>query len=229
MQEIEISGKNIEDAIANGIKKLNCAKEDVEIKILDEGTSGLFGLMGAKPAKVLLTLKNNITTSRKNAVRETADVDSDLACKNVEKYIKDIISMMNIELKDLKVYYKDGIVEAEVSTDNGSLLIGKGGQTLDSLEYIVQLMLNTNSDTRVKVNLDTENYRLKQQERLKVLAEKAIEYVKRTKKIYRFDPMSAKERKFIHMYLENAGGFDTFSEGEGAMRKVGVKLLADKK
>ncbi|MGE4385133.1 MAG: RNA-binding cell elongation regulator Jag/EloR [Endomicrobiaceae bacterium] len=229
MQEIEISGKNIEDAIANGIKKLDCKKEEVEIKILDEGTSGLFGLMGAKPAKVLLTLKQDVNIGKSSDAKKEIEVNAELACKNVEKYVRDIVKMMNIEVKDLKAYYKDGIVEAEISTDNGSLLIGKGGQTLDALEYIVQLMLNTDSDTRVKVNVDTENYRLKQQERLKVLAEKAIEYVKRTKKIYRFDPMSAKERKFIHLYLENIGGFDTFSEGEGAMRKVGVKLLAEKK
>lgn len=227
MQELEVSGKNIEDAISIGIKKLDCTKDEVEIKILDEGTSGLFGLMGAKPAKILLTLKQN---SNKNiSEKKDVEIDSDLACKNVENYIKNIISMMNITLKDLKTYYKDGIVEVDVSTDNGSLLIGKGGQSLDALEYIVQLMLNTNAKTRVKVNLDTENYRLKQQERLKVIAEKAMEYVQRTKKIYRFDPMSAKERKFIHMYLKDIGGFDTFSEGEGTMRKVGVKLSSDKK
>lgn len=227
MQELEVSGKNIEDAISIGIKKLDCTKDEVEIKILDEGTSGLFGLMGSKPAKILLTLKQN--NNKNISEKKDVEIDSNLACKNVESYTKDIISMMNIGLNDLKTYYKDGIVEIEVSTDNGSLLIGKGGQSLDALEYIVQLMLNTNAKTRVKVNLDTENYRLKQQERLKVIAEKAMEYVQRTKKIYRFDPMSAKERKFIHMYLKDIGGFDTFSEGEGTMRKVGVKISADKK
>jgi len=89
-------------------------------------------------------------------------------------------------------------------------------------------MLNTNASTRAKVTIDTENYRQKQQDRLKAIANKAIEYVKRTKKIYRFDPMSAKDRKFIHQYFKELGGFDTFSEGEGSMRKVGVKLATDK-
>lgn len=220
MQELEISGKNVEEAIAFGIKKLNCTKDNVEIKILDEGTSGLFGLMGAKPAKILLTLKDKVKVS---------EVNYKLACENAEKYLKDIISMMNINLKDIKVSCNDDAVEAELSTDNGSILIGKAGQSLDALEYIVQLMLNANADTRIRLNLDTENYRLKQQERLKVAAEKAVEYVKRTRKIYRFDPMSAKERKFIHTYLKNIGGFDTFSEGEGTMRKVGVKLSTERK
>ncbi len=226
MQEIEITGKNIEAAIAEGIKKLNCSKDDVEIKILDEGTAGLFGLMGTKPAKVLLTLKEHSSVFERN---QNQQFDCELACQNAEIYLKDIISMMNIDLKDIKTVCENNIININIATDNGSLLIGKGGQSLDALEYIVQLMLNSNPKTRGKINLDTENYRLKQQERLKALADKAAEYVTRTEKIYRFDPMPAKERKIIHMYLKDRGNFETFSEGSGIMRKVGVKLSREKK
>ncbi len=227
-KELEISGKNIEDAIEKGLQELNCSKEDVEIKILDEGTKGLFGLMGAKPAKVLLTIKdkNKKTETRKEEPKR--EIDFDLACKNAKEYTSKIISMMNINVTDIKVNHDDETVNIDVATDSGSLLIGRSGQSLNALEYVVQLMLNTNSSTRAKVSIDTENYRQKQQDRLKTIANKAIEYVKRTKKIYRFDPMSAKDRKFIHKYFKNIGGFDTFSEGEGAMRKVGVKLSIDK-
>ncbi len=227
-KELEISGKNIEDAIEKGLQELNCSKEDVEIKILDEGTKGLFGLMGAKPAKVLLTIKdkNKKTETRKEEPKR--EIDFDLACKNAKEYTSKIISMMNINVTDIKVSHDEETVNIDVATDSGSLLIGRSGQSLNALEYVVQLMLNTNSSTRAKVSIDTENYRQKQQDRLKTIANKAIEYVKRTKKIYRFDPMSAKDRKFIHKYFKNIGGFDTFSEGEGAMRKVGVKLSIDK-
>ncbi|MBR3655042.1 MAG: protein jag [Elusimicrobia bacterium] len=227
-KELEISGKNIEDAIEKGLQELNCSKEDVEIKILDEGTKGLFGLMGAKPARVHLTVKdkNKKTETRKEEPKR--EIDFDLACKNAKEYTSKIISMMNINVTDIKVNHDDETVNIDVATDSGSLLIGRSGQSLNALEYVVQLMLNTNSSTRAKVSIDTENYRQKQQDRLKTIANKAIEYVKRTKKIYRFDPMSAKDRKFIHKYFKNIGGFDTFSEGEGAMRKVGVKLSIDK-
>lgn len=228
-KELEISGKNIEEAISLGLKELNCSKDDVEIKILDEGTTGLFGLMGAKPAKVLLTLKNVPQTENKQTEKKQIDVDFDLACKNAKEYTGKIVSMMNVNVNDIKVNHNNETINVEIFTDSGSLLIGKAGQSLNALEYIVQLMINTNPSTRVKVNLDTENYRQKQQERLKTIANKAVEYVKRTKKIYRFDPMSAKERKFIHNYLKSFEEFDTFSEGEGSMRKVGVKLSADKK
>ena len=229
-KELEFSGKNINDAIEKGLQELNCSKEDVEIKILDEGTKGLFGLMGSKPARVILTLKDKNGIKRENTKKEEPkrEIDFDLACKNAKEYVSKIVSMMNIKIDDIKVNHDEDTVNIEVSTDSGSLLIGRSGQSLNALEYVVQLMLNTNPSTRAKVNIDTENYRQKQQDRLKALANKAIEYVKRTKKIYRFDPMSAKDRKFIHTYLKNIGGFDTFSEGEGAMRKVGVKLSVDK-
>ena len=230
-KELELTGKNIEDAIEKGLKELNCSKEDVEIKVLDEGTKGLFGLMGAKPARVLLTIKDkNQTKETKKEKKEEVkrEIDFDLACKNAQEYTSKIISMMNIKVEDIKVNHDEDTVNIEVSTDSGSLLIGRSGQSLNALEYVVQLMLNTNASTRAKVSIDTENYRQKQQERLKTIINKAIEYVKRTKKIYRFDPMSAKDRKFIHQYFKNLGEFDTFSEGEGAMRKVGVKLSIDK-
>jgi spoIIIJ-associated protein len=229
-KELEFSGKNINDAIEKGLQELNCSKEDVEIKILDEGTKGLFGLMGSKPARVILTLKDKNGIKKENTKKEEPkrEIDFDLACKNAKEYVSKIVSMMNIKIDDIKVNHDEDTVNIEVSTDSGSLLIGRSGQSLNALEYVVQLMLNTNPSTRAKVIIDTENYRQKQQERLKAIINKAIEYVKRTKKIYRFDPMSAKDRKFIHQYFKEIGGFDTFSEGEGAMRKVGVKLSIDK-
>ena len=108
-KELEISGKNIEDAISLGLKQLNCTKEDVDIKILDEGTKGLFGLMGSKPAKVLLTLKKDIS---EDSVKESSekvekkdernrsleDVDFGLACKNAKEYVTKIVTLMNINI-----------------------------------------------------------------------------------------------------------------------------------
>lgn len=230
VKELEISGKNIEEAIETGLKQLNCSKEDVELKVLDEGTKGLFGLMGAKPARVLLTIKDKVRlkNSEENN-NKNKEIDFNLASKNVKEYLEKIISLMNININDIKIDHDEDTVNVEIFTDSGNLLIGKAGRCIRSLEYIVQLMLNANSATRAKVSIDTENYKQKQEERLKTLANKAIEYVKRTKKIYRFDPMSAKERKFIHIYLKNIGGFDTFSEGEGLKRKVGVKLAVENK
>jgi len=243
LDEMESIGKNVAEAIENGIKKLECKKEEVDIKILDEGSSGLFGLMGAKPARVLLTAKNkkkkenNNTVNTKNienevenkidnkTEKENIDIDEKMSCENVKETIKDIVKMMGITVENIEANFKGDVVTVDIKTDNSSILIGRAGQSLDALEYVTQLIVNTNPKTRVKVYLDTDNYRLKQEERLKSIAEKAIEYVKRTKKIYRFDPMPARERKILHTYFQNLGGYETFSEGEGAIKKVGVKLI----
>ena len=237
LDEMESIGKNVAEAIENGIKKLECTKEDVDIKILDEGSSGLFGLMGSKPARVLLTAKNKKKLEDKKEIKfekkvdnieknnEIENIDSELSCKNIKTIIEDIVKMMGMKIESLNTSFKDGTVIVDVKTDNSSVLIGRGGQSLDALEYITQLIANTNPKTRVKVYLDTDNYRLKQEERLKSIAEKAIEYVKRTKKIYRFDPMPARERKILHTYFQELGGYETFSEGEGLIKKVGVKLI----
>jgi len=243
LDEMESIGKNVAEAIENGIKKLECSKEDVDIKILDEGSSGLFGLMGAKPARVLLTAKNKNKKENKSEKAETKlskyvdnkinnekdkeniEIDEKLSCKIVQDTIKDIVKMMGINIENIETNFKDDVVTVDIKTDNSSILIGRAGQSLDALEYVTQLIVNTNPKTRVKVYLDTDNYRLKQEERLKAIAEKAIEYVNRTKKIYRFDPMPARERKFLHTYFKDLGGYETFSEGDGAIKKVGVKLI----
>ena len=223
-KKFEFYGKNIEEAIEVGLKELNCSKEDVELKVLDEGTKGLFGLMGAKPARVRLTVRDD-----KNNNEIKKEIDFNLASKTVKEYLEKIIFLMNISINGIKISHTEDTINIEISTNSGNLLIGRAGRCINALEYVVQLMLNKHLNTRARISIDTENYRQKQKERLKTIANKAIEYVKRTKKIYRFHPMSTKERKFIHMYLKNIGGFDTFSEGEGLKRKVGVKLAVEKK
>lgn len=219
MPEIEIKGKNVEEAIAAGLAQLGCKREDAEIKILDEGATGLFGLMGAKPATVL------ITADEKNCSKDLEiSIDPKKACKKSEEVVSEIIKKMGIAVKEIQGICNDDIVNIDVVVSDSSFVIGKGGQTLDAIEYLTQIIVNNSFEGKVKVNLDCENYRQKQNEKLKILTDKAIEYVKRTKKIYRFEPMNAKERKIIHMYLKDNPDVESFSEGEGFLRKVGIKL-----
>lgn len=218
MQEIEIKGKNVEEAIRKGLQQLGCTREQAEIKVLDEGTTGLFGLMGAKPARVLITAES---AGRKP---ETAGSGPEQIRRKVEKVLTEILNKMSLGLKSIKTVSGSDSVNAEIETEESGYMIGKNGQTLDSLEYITQIIVNNDLHSKIKVNLDCEKYRQKQNEKLKVMADKAVEYVKRTGKIYRFDPMNAKERKIIHTYLKDNSQIETFSEGEGIMRKVGIKL-----
>lgn len=213
MMEIEVKGKNVEEAIAKGLQKLNCTKDDVEIKIIDEGSSGLFGLMGAKPATVFLALKK----------QNSSKGEPQKICKKTEEILTEIIGKMKINVENVKIDLNDDTLNAEVVVSDSSFVIGKNGQTLDSIEYLTQIIINNTFTTKIKVNLDCENYRKKQVEKLQILADKALEYVKRTNKIYRFEPMTAKERKIIHLYIKNILGYESFSEGKGSLRKVGIK------
>ncbi|MCL2144016.1 MAG: protein jag [Endomicrobia bacterium] len=212
MSEIEMTGKNVEEAIKKGLEKLGCTKEQVQIKVLDEGTTGLFGLMGAKPARVLIA---------GNA--KAVEADPKEACKKTEKILSGIAAKMGIGIKNIKSNFGTDSVNVEIEAEDSGFIIGKNGQTLDALEHIAQIMVSNDLNAKIKVNLDCENYRKKQNDKLKVLADKAVEYVSRTGKIYRFDPMNAKERKIIHTYLKDNPKIETFSEGEGAMRKVAIK------
>ena len=134
LKELETSGKNIEDAIQAGLKELNCSREDVEVKILDEGTKGLFGLMGAKPAKVILKMKDKNAQTKEDSreKKETVkrEIDFDLACKNAQEYVSKIVSMMNIKIDDIAVSHDEDTVNIDIATDSGSLLIGRSGQSL---------------------------------------------------------------------------------------------------
>ena len=219
MQEIEIKGNTVKEAIETGLKQLGCTRENAEIKVLDEGSTGLFGLMGSKPAIVLITVDESVC---KTVIGE--DEAKELK-KKAESVLSEILRQTGIAPQSLSSAAAGDVISIDISAvgNDSNLIIGKSGQMLDSLEYITQLIVNRGSETKIKINLDCQNYRVKQNERLKILADKGVEYVLRAQKIYRFDPMNAKERKFIHSYLESNPKVESFSEGEGSMRKVGIK------
>lgn len=217
MAEIEVEGKTVEEAIQEGLTKLGISRANVDIKILNEGTAGLFGLMGNKPARVRLATKNN--------TGETMDIDLDypLAQKTAEEVVSRILALMGVAVTGIDVKLVTGRILIDVRTPDNALLIGKSGQTLDSLEHIINLILSKNPVTRVKVTVDCEHYRLRQEERLQAMAAQAAEQVKRTGAAYRFDPMSSIERRIIHLYFEPDADLETFSEGDGTLRRVVVK------
>jgi len=214
MAELEIEGKTVEEAIKAGLDKLGVSKDKVKIKILNEGANGLFGLMGSKPAKVMITAEG---------VEFNNGIDYDLAKTKAKKTVTEILKLMGFSVEKVDAVSGDGAVLCGIKSADSSLIIGKNGQTLDSLEHIVNLIVNRNTEMRVKINLDTEDYKLHQEQRLKELALKACDEVRTTGKAYRFEPMSAKDRRIIHVTLKDTEGVETFSEGEGMFRKVAIK------
>ncbi|OGS03870.1 MAG: hypothetical protein A2204_05640 [Elusimicrobia bacterium RIFOXYA1_FULL_47_7] len=212
MSEIEIEAKTVEEAIQEGLKQLDCSRDKVEIKILNEGASGLFGLMGNKPAKVRMATKDGSAS------------DLGLAQESVKKILNDLLKMMSINYTAITVSLMGGRVLADIKSPDSSIIIGKNGQALEALESIVNLILNRDEKTRVKVSIDSEGYRLRQEERLQELARQAADQVKKSGKTFNFDPMPARDRRIIHLALKSDSALETLSEGEGMFRKVVVKL-----
>jgi spoIIIJ-associated protein len=211
MAEIEVEGKTVEEAIEEGLAKLGCTRDKIEIKILNEGTAGLFGLMGNKPARVRLTTKNG------------ADADFSACQEKIKDILSNILNFMHLPFSEINTALMAGRLLAEIKSPESSFIIGKNGQTLEALEHIATLILNKDENTRIKITLNTEGYRKKQEKRIHSMAQKAAEQVKRTGKAFRFEPMSAKERRIIHLFLQNDPDIETLSEGEDIFRKVVIK------
>ncbi len=208
MEYIECTGKTVEDAIQEACIKLSSTRENVEYEVIEKETSGFLGLIGGKPAKIKAWVKTVVSIE---------DVAKD--------FIKDVCNAMNIAVVvDVKVNDDDRIMEINLSGDEMGVLIGKRGQTIDSLQYLVSLVVNKESEEYYRVKLDTENYRERRRQTLENLAKNIAYKVKRTKRSVSLEPMNPYERRVIHSALQNDRYVTTKSEGDEPFRHVVVML-----
>lgn len=215
MAEIEVEATTVEEAIQDGLTRLGVPRQTVDIKILNEGTAGLFGLMGTKPARVRLTT---------NAGAESAlggdALDYPRAEKTAGAITTDLLTRMGVPFDGVDVRLVTGRIVVDIRTANTALFIDKNAQTLDALELIINLMLSREPATRVKVTVDCGQYRLRQEDQLHRQAADAAAQVKATGTPFRFEPMPAIARRMIHLALKDDPEIETASEGDGALRRV---------
>ena len=204
MDETRKSGKTIEEAIIAALEELKIDKEDAEITIIEEGSKAFLGLFGGKDSVVLVKKKFNPE-------------------KAAQKFLKEVFVSMGLVVK-VEVVLKDKQLQINLVGDDMGILIGKRGQTLDSLQYLVNLVVNKNTASYLGVTLDTENYRQRRKETLESLAINLAKKVKYTKKNVVLEPMNPYERRIIHSVLQNDRGVTTFSEGEEPYRNVVITL-----
>jgi len=232
---IEIEGKTIDDAIEKACQEFGLPREKLNIEILSEGSTGFFGLVGSKKACVRasvlsldLTMESlpeektepTVTDlqSEKATVQQTEETAESLATKAKEK-LDGILRLMGIDFPVHVEETSESII-LKIKGDGSGLLIGKGGQTLDALQYIVNKASNKNGKGRKRIILDTEDYRKRRESTLIALAEKLGEKVKKTKKPVTVNPMNAHDRRIIHLALQDDRQLTTKSRGEGAFRKI---------
>ena len=205
MEFIEITAKTVDDAITEAIIQLGTTHDKIEYEVIEKGSAGFLGI------------------ARKDAVIRARRKD------NVQDNIRDFLDKVFVAM-DLKVEViieKDegsNIVNVELKGDDMGVLIGKRGQTLDSLQYLTNLAVNKNAEEYVKVKIDTEDYRKRRRETLENLAKNIAYKVKRNKRPVSLEPMNPFERRVIHSTLQNDKFVTTHSEGEEPYRHVVVTL-----
>lgn len=208
MEFIEVSAKTVNEAITEACQKLGVTSDRLEYEVIEEGSSGFLGI-GSKPAVI------------KAAVKEE-ELSVEDSAKN---FLNDVFAAMNMEVV-VQVTYDENTHEMDIdlSGEEMGVLIGKRGQTLDSLQYLVSLVVNKDAEDYIRVKVDTENYRERRKETLENLAKNISYKVKRTRRPVSLEPMNPYERRIIHSALQNDKYVTTHSEGEEPFRKVVVTL-----
>ena len=205
MEFIEISAKTVDDAVIAACQQLSITSDKLEYEVVEEGKAGIFGF-GAKPAIIKARVKATLQD-------------------NVKAFLNDVFAAMNIEvLVNVEYDEAEKNMDIDLSGEDMGMLIGKRGQTLDSLQYLVSLVANKESDNYIRVKVDTENYRQRRKDTLENLANNISYKVKRTKRSVSLEPMNPYERRIIHSALQNDKFVTTHSEGEEPFRRVVVTL-----
>ena len=205
MDFIEVSAKNVDDAVIEACQKLVVTRDKLEYEVIEEGSNGFLGI-GSRPAVI--------------KARVRASVDG----KAVD-FLKEVFAAMNMAVViDAKFDETDNNIDIDLSGDDMGVLIGKRGQTLDSLQYLVSLVVNKDAQDYIRVKVDTEDYRRRRKETLENLAKNIAYKVKRTKRPVSLEPMNPYERRVIHSALQNDRYVTTHSEGDEPFRRVVVTL-----
>ena len=205
MEFMEFSAKTVSEAITEACQKLGVTSDKLVYEVIEEGSAGFLGF-GAKPAVIKAGVKLSLEDAAKNFLKEVFDA-MDMTVTIEVKY--------NEEEKSMDI---------DLAGDEMGILIGKRGQTLDSLQYLVSLVVNKETDDYIRVKVDTENYRQRRKDTLENLAKNIAYKVKRTKKAVCLEPMNPYERRIIHSALQNDKYVTTHSEGDEPFRRVVVTL-----
>jgi len=200
VREVTATGNSVEEAVASALAQLETTRDRAEIAIVDEGKKGLFGIFGTRPAIVKVTKK----------------ID---AIEEARSFLAEVGSKMGSPI-DIEVIKEGKQVQFILSGEKIALLIGKRGQTLNSLQYLTQLVINRYADQYLNVLLDAEDYRKRRNDTLVQLAERLAFKAVRTGQRVSLEPMPSYERKVIHTALMDNKRVKTYSDGVEPNRHI---------
>ncbi|MGL4797592.1 MAG: RNA-binding cell elongation regulator Jag/EloR [Paraclostridium sp.] len=213
-QILEIKSKSIEDAIAKALEQLSVNRDDIEVEVIENPVKGFLGLIGNKEGKYKITVIEKEEPKLEKEVTET-----DVA----REFVENIINNLSIDAT-VDVIQEKNVIKVNIKGKESACLIGRRGETLDSIQFLAGLALNkVNKDSHSRVLIDIENYRSKREESLIRYANKVAREVAKTKKTKKLDYMNPYERRIIHSTLQNDRFVRTYSEGTDPYRRLVIE------
>lgn len=228
MKFVEKIGKTVDDAITEALVELMVTRDNVDIEILEKGSKGFLGI-GAKDAKVRVSVKEKdndkevmldepeLEESRISIEKDDSDTVS--PAQIGQEFLADILEKMGIEA-EIEIKTSKDQIDMNISGEKMGLIIGKRGETLDAIQYLVNLAVNKNTDTYIRVIIDTENYRQRREETLRKLANRLAKRASQTNQKVVLEPMNPYDRRIIHAALQKSKIARTYSEGKEPYRRV---------
>jgi spoIIIJ-associated protein len=243
-QQLEFEGSNIEKAANSACEKLNIPREKLQYQVISYGSTGIFGLVGTKKARIRVILPKE--KLEKDQVQDTQDKEDEtfhitnklIENSDLEQQQKDSSFIQDKDLKTIGLNFLQQITDilssgAEISVEanadqllfnikscNAAVLIGKRGQTLEAIQYLTEKIINKHCQQRLYIQVDVEDYLKKRQENLQGLAARMAEKAARTKKPISIGKMSAYERRIVHLSLKEDNRVRTQSKGDGYLRRL---------
>ncbi|MBQ7469767.1 MAG: protein jag [Pseudobutyrivibrio sp.] len=207
MEFKEFTGKTVDDALTNATVTLGVTSSEIKYEVIEEGSNGFLGI-GSKDAVIKVVISGN---------EDPKDVAKD--------FLNGVFEAMQLEVNiSMELEEADNTLSIDLAGPEMGVLIGKRGQTLDSLQYLTNLAVNRSAENYTRVKIDTEDYRRRRKETLENLAKNMASKVKRTKKAVTLEAMNPYERRIIHSALQNDNNVTTHSEGEEPYRYVVITL-----
>lgn len=206
MKVITVTGRTIEEAVQSGLQQLKVTEDRVKITVLEQPSKGLFGLIGSREAKVEIELISD-------------------PIEAAMTFLRDVMAGMNLNAEIRRDEDTDADCEGiAISGSDMGMVIGRRGQTLDALQYLVNIVANKHSKEHVRIILDAEQFRKRRRKTLEDLAQRLAARVVKGKREIVLEPMTPQERKIIHSYLQEHPKVKTFSKGEEPNRKIVISL-----
>ncbi|OPY75109.1 MAG: R3H domain protein [Syntrophorhabdus sp. PtaU1.Bin153] len=224
MDSIEVEGKTYEEAIRKASQGLNVDEKDLDIDVKEVDTKGILGLLGSKKIRITARIKERALPVSEPVVEAKPDVPAtvDTPEEYGIKFLRDVADLVGLSfnIKVTKVSEKLDRLLFMVQCDNGDTLIGKDGETLEALQYLLRLAIAKHYKQGLKILVDINGYREKRKKTITIMAKRMADRVRRTGRRQKTDPLNPYERRIIHTLFKHNRNITTKSEGEGHVKKV---------